>query len=218
MTAMIQRHSKVVRYSHWAIAISGLALLFSGFGELPMYKRYMLNELPGMAWAANYEIQLVIHYIAAFVFTSAVFFHLLYHWRRREFAALPRKGDVKESVEIIKAMATGGEEPPQDKFLAEQRLVYAGFGGVILVLIVTGLLKSLKNFNGVTFGETTLTVITLIHTAFAMLFLAAFIAHMAAFVIKANRPLFKTMFTGKVSLEYARHRHSKWKAVQDAER
>lgn len=218
MTAMIKRHSRTVRATHWAIAISGLALLFSGFGELPMYKRYMIDKLPGMAWASNFEIQLVVHYIAAIVFTSAAFFHALYHWRRREFAALPQKGDVKESVEIIKAMAKGEEEPPQGKFLAEQRLAYAAIGFITIAMIGTGLLKSLKNFNGVTLGETTLTVITLVHTGFAMLFLAAFVAHMAAFVIKPNRPLFKTMLTGKVPMDYARHRHSKWDAVQEAER
>ena len=206
----VLRHSKTVRAIHWAVALSGLTLLFSGFGELPMYKRYMLTDIPGMAWAGDFEIQLVIHYLAAIVFSAASLFHVVYHWRRREFEAVPRRGDVKESVEIMKAMVRGTPEPPQRKFLAEQRLAYAAIGGTTAVLILTGFLKSLKNFDTIAFGHTTQTVITLVHTASAMVFLLLFFAHMAAFLVKPNRPLFKTMFTGRVKLSYARHRHEKW--------
>ena len=47
----IKRHSGLVRFTHWAVALSGLALLFSGFGHLPMYKRYNIIQLPGLAWS-----------------------------------------------------------------------------------------------------------------------------------------------------------------------
>ena len=46
----VLRHSVPVRLQHWTIALSGLALLFSGFGQFPLYKRYMVDHLPGLAW------------------------------------------------------------------------------------------------------------------------------------------------------------------------
>jgi cytochrome b subunit of formate dehydrogenase len=36
------------------------------------------------------------------------------------------------------------------------------------------------------------------------------IAHLAAFIFKANRPLLPGMFTGYVDEEYVRKRHSLW--------
>ena len=48
---------------------------------------------------------------------------------------MPRKGDVRESFEIIRAMLTGKEEPPSRKFLAEQRLAYAFIGFSIVLLM-----------------------------------------------------------------------------------
>jgi len=210
MSEMVKRHTKMVRLIHWTIALSGFALLFSGFGEMPMYKRYMLTRLPGMAWASNYEIHLVIHYIAGFFFTMSVCFHIIFHAMRKEFAAMPRKGDMKESWLIIKAMFKGGEEPPSGKFLAEQRVAYAALGVVSILLVITGLIKVYKNTGHITLGADFMMGVTLMHTACTMLFMVLVIFHLAAFLIKSNRPLFKSMFTGKVNKEYAKHRHSKW--------
>ncbi|MFP4624778.1 MAG: cytochrome b/b6 domain-containing protein, partial [Gemmatimonadota bacterium] len=137
-------------------------------------------------------------------------FHLVYHLRRREFAALPRRGDVGESVRIIVAMVRGRPEPPSAKFLAEQRLAYAAIGGVSLVLLLTGMVKSFKNLGPINLDPTLLTVVTLAHTAAAMAFMGLVVAHLAAFLIRANRPLLPSMITGRVSRAYAEHRHPLW--------
>ncbi|MCP3176821.1 cytochrome b/b6 domain-containing protein [Desulfuromonas sp. KJ2020] len=208
--SFVSRHDGAVRLTHWAVAISGLVLIFSGFGTMPLYGRFYVNELPGLSWSTNFLIQQVIHYMAAMIFTAAVFFHLVFHLRRREFAAVPRKGDVKESIEIIKAMVTDQEEPPNGKFLAEQRLAYAAMGLTSLLLITTGLIKVYKNTGVITLDPTFLQVVTLTHTLATMAFLGLFVAHLGAFLIKANRPLLPSMFTGKVRRDYAEHRHREW--------
>ncbi len=206
----VQRHSRTVRILHWMIALSGLALIFTGMGELPMYQRYNLTKVPGFTWSGDFQLNLVLHYLFSLVFTSAAFFHAAYHLRRREFAALPQRGDVKESVLIVKTMVTGGEEPPHGKYLAEQRLAYGAIALSAAVLIATGLVKSYKNLGAIVLDPTLLQVVTLTHTTFTMLFLVLFLAHVGAFLLKANWPLIPTMFTGQVSHEYARKRHGKW--------
>ena len=206
----VLRHSKTVRLTHWLVAISSFVLLFSGLGQLPMYKRYKLVELPGMAWASNYEITLVMHLIAAAVFSGAIIFHLVYHFRRREFAAIPKKGDMKESIHIIKAMLSGQKEPPHGKFLAEQRLAYVAIGGVSLILLITGLIKVFKNLGPITLPPTFIEIVTLIHTAATPIFLLLVVAHLGAFALKANLPLLPSMFTGYVSQKYAEMRHPLW--------
>jgi len=207
---VVVRHPLAVRLTHWIIAGSGIALLFSGFGELPMYKRYNLVKLPGMAWASDFELNLVIHYVASILFVAAAMFHLVYHWRRRELAALPRKGDMRESVDIIKAMVRGKAEPPHGKFLAEQRLAYAAMAGTAALLILTGLVKVYKNMGDITLAPAVLQGVTLAHIVGGMLFMVLLLAHLGAFALRANWPLLPSMFSGKVSRRYARERHPLW--------
>lgn len=208
--AKVLRHSLAVRLTHWLVALSGVALLFSGFGNLPMYKRYNVVKLPGLSWADDFGIHLYIHYVASVVFVGAVMFHVVYHLRRRELAALPRKGDVRESVHIIKAILAGKKEPPHGKFLAEQRLAYLAIALTTVVLILTGLVKVYKNLGNITLDPTLLQVVTLSHTVAGMVFLLLLVAHLGAFVLKANRALLPSMITGYVKRSYAEERHPLW--------
>ena len=50
--------------SHWLYGIGiGLAL-FSGFGQMPIYKRYYLTDIPGLGWAADFYTTASLHYLA----------------------------------------------------------------------------------------------------------------------------------------------------------
>lgn len=43
------------------------AMAFTGFGQLPIFKRYYLADIPGMAWTADYYLTHYIHYLGAIV-------------------------------------------------------------------------------------------------------------------------------------------------------
>lgn len=158
----------------------------------------------------SFEIHLIIHYVAAAVLIFAAFFHVVYHVMRKEYGLVPRRGDVKESILIIKAMFGRGEEPPQDKYLAEQRLAYAFIAFSFLLIIVTGMVKVAQNFAAVSLSATTMVWMTQLHNLGMVLIMFGIIAHLAAFIIKANRPLVESMFTGKVDEAYAKERHPEW--------
>ncbi len=213
----VPRHSALVRLEHWLVAISGFVLVGSGFGQFPMFKRYNIVKLPGLAWGDNYWTHYGIHLWAAAVFVAAVVFHLVYHLRRRETAIWPKKGDLGESVRIMKAMITGTPEPPSGKFLAEQRLAYVFFGGTMLLLIATGLVKAWKNLPGNGLSPGMEVAMTMLHNLGTVLFLVALAAHLLALLIKPNRPLSLSMFTGKVDAAYARHRHPLWDPSMEAQ-
>ncbi|MZP29882.1 cytochrome b/b6 domain-containing protein [Heliobacterium undosum] len=206
----VRRHGLIPRFVHWLAAFSIFSLFFSGFGQMPLYKRYMLTEVPGMAWSGNFEITLNMHYAGAVLLMFIVAFHLTYHIVRREFDIWPKQGDVGESWLIIKAMFTGGQEPPSEKYLAEQRVAYAFIGVNVIALIATGMFKVAKNIPGVEMSESLIYVSTLLHTLTSMLLLIGIIAHLLAFAVPANRNLLPGMFSGLIDAEYARHRHSKW--------
>jgi len=206
----VLRHSPVELAEHWILAISGLLLIFSGFGELPMYKRYMVTEIPGLGWAGDFFINLKIHYLAGIVFVSIMVFHAIYHGWLGHQGLLPRRGDVKASFITLLSMFGFGEEPKSDKYLPEQRLAYAYLGGMGLILVLTGMVKVIKNLPGVYLSPILITSMTLIHTFTTVFFLLGVLAHLAALIFKVNRPLVKSVFTGKIDLRYVEERHTAW--------
>jgi len=209
---LIVRHGAMELIEHWAIAVSGLILLLTGIFELPVAKRYYIITIPGLGWSADFITSLYLHYGAALVFIAAAIFHMVYHGARGEFGLLPGRGDFSASIVVIKSMFGFGKEPPMHKYLPEQRLTYAAMALIILMLIVSGLIKTYKNIYAPDMSHAIVWWATWIHNIFFILFFLAFLAHMAAIVLKPNRPLVRGIFTGRVRLDYARHRHPLWVA------
>jgi len=207
---LVVRHSKLELIEHWAIAVSGLILLLTGIFELPVGKRYYIITIPGLEWSADFITSLYLHYSAAIVFTAAGIFHLVYHGWRGEKGLFPRKGDFAQSLAVIKSLFGWGEEPPMHKYLPEQRLAYAGMAFIMLMLILSGLLKTYKNIYAPDMSHTVLLFATWIHNISFILFFLDFGAHMAAIALRPNWPMVRGIFTGSVRLDYARHRHSLW--------
>lgn len=215
----ILRQSLANRFVHWLTALSVTLLVISGLGQLPLYTRYNVTRLPGAEWLGDYYITFSLHYWAALGLMFAASFHIVYALARREFDIFPRKGDMKESYQIIRAMLTKGKEPASDKYLAEQRVAYLFIGLSLLLLIVTGLIKTLKNVPGVDLSHSLLYWSTALHNIGTGLIIIGVIGHLAAFLLKENRALLPGMFTGFINREYIKHRHSLWyaKLLQNGE-
>ncbi|MDP2854692.1 MAG: cytochrome b/b6 domain-containing protein [Smithellaceae bacterium] len=209
---LVVRHSALELIEHWAIAISGLVLLFTGIFELPVAKRYYIITVPGLGWSADFITSLYLHYAAALVFTAVGVFHLIYHGLLGEKGLLPQKGDFAKSITVIKSFIGLCKEPPMHKYLPEQRLAYVGMAFIILMLILSGLVKTYKNIYAPDMSHTVLLWATWIHNIFFLLFFLSFLAHMAAIALRPNWPMVRCIFTGKVRLDYARHRHALWLA------
>ena len=74
-----------------------LILLFimglTGFGQMPIFKRYYIADIPGLGWLANYYATHYIHYIGAialfafFVYAGVVYFGVLRKWFQLTWAA-----------------------------------------------------------------------------------------------------------------------------------
>lgn len=206
----VKRHSFSNRFVHWMTALSIFILIISGLGQLPLYKRYNVDKLPGGEWLSDYMNTLGLHYIGAGMLLFIVIYHIVFHLLRREFAILPKKGDIKESFLIIKAMITKSEEPPSDKYLAEQRLAYLMIGSMVVLLAITGVIKMLKNLPGIEMPYWVIVWSAQIHNFATIFLILGIIAHLGAFIFKENRKLLPGMFTGYVDEEYVKKRHSLW--------
>ncbi|RJX29571.1 MAG: FeS-binding protein [Desulfarculus sp.] len=53
------------RVSRWLYGLAIGVALFSGFGQMPLYKRYYLADLPGLGWSAKFLLLSDLHYLAA---------------------------------------------------------------------------------------------------------------------------------------------------------
>jgi cytochrome b subunit of formate dehydrogenase len=129
--------------------------------------------------------------LAGIVFISVMAFHIVYHGWLKHQGLLPKRGDARASFQTILGMFGFGEEPKSHKYLPEQRLAYATLGGTGLVLVLTGILKVFKNLPGVFLSPTLVTWTTLMHTFFTFFFFLGVLAHLAALVLRVNRPLVK---------------------------
>lgn len=48
-------------------AVTLLFIVLSGFGQMPIFKRYYIADIPGFGWLAQFYITHIIHYTAAVV-------------------------------------------------------------------------------------------------------------------------------------------------------
>jgi formate dehydrogenase gamma subunit len=207
----VKRHGLSVLFVHCTVAISTFVLILTGlFGQFPMAGRYMLNRLPGLSWLSDFSVTLSLHYWAAAVLILVITYHIVFHGIRRDFDMLPRKGDIKGSVKLIMATFGYGKEPENDKYLPEQRLAYVFIGFSLLLLIFTGIFKTLDNLPDVDFPRVFMLLTSLLHNIGTVLVIIGIVVHLSAFIFKENWPLLPGIFTGKISLEYAKRRHSIW--------
>ena len=57
---------------HYIYAMTLLFITLSGFGQMPIFKRYYIADIPGFGWLAQFYVTHIIHYIAAIVLITLV--------------------------------------------------------------------------------------------------------------------------------------------------
>ena len=82
-------------------------LVFTGFGQLPIFKRYYLADIPGLAWTADFYVTIFIHYIAGIVFVLLCGYFLVGYIRKGlPHGPLLRRYVVKAAL-IVLLLASG---------------------------------------------------------------------------------------------------------------
>ena len=54
----------------WFYLITVFFLALSGFGQMPIFKRYYIADMPGLGWLAEFFTTHYIHYLAAILFLA----------------------------------------------------------------------------------------------------------------------------------------------------
>jgi len=61
----------------WFYFLVLFALAFSGFGQMPVFKRYYLADIPLLGWTADFFITHRMHYIGAFLLLGLITYALV---------------------------------------------------------------------------------------------------------------------------------------------
>ena len=54
-------------------------LALTGFGQMPIYKRYYLSDIPGFGWLANFWTTRYVHYVGAAMLLAIVAYIIVQH-------------------------------------------------------------------------------------------------------------------------------------------
>ncbi len=233
MTKMIERHSKGAIFMHWFNAICWILLLFSGFASLE-------NELVqpiGTWWVAlwngffasstgiiDFHIMIAKLWIIAYVIYIIAFY-------KKDIIPFLQEILIKKPIEDIKwcigkgtwlilgskGMKKFGLDPvlaPQGFYNAGQKLVAIVAVLASILLVLTGAILTLAYANALPNPENLAWLIQLsmlLHFICAgiMAILLPIHIYMAAFA-PGEAPALKSMFTGQVPEEFAKHHNPLW--------
>lgn len=83
----------------WFYGIALMVSIFTGFGNMPLYGRFFISDIPGFGWSDDFFILLYVHYLSgAALLTISTYFLILYSRRLSAVARLSFAGIARATV------------------------------------------------------------------------------------------------------------------------
>ena len=206
----VLRHDTAAIVEHWTHGLATAVLLASGIALGVLFVPALVAG-GGPVWIA-----MNIHFFAVVVFLFGTFYYgansLLAIKRLKEH--LPTS-DAVEYTKRHYGLLLGFKKftmPPERKYFESEKMAYLMAAATTIAIIVTGLLKVLAHSIGVPAGM--MSIVTPAHDVATVVMLAFILPHIFfAAILPSSWPIFRSMFTGHVSLDYAKHEHAGWLAA-----
>ncbi|MDY0339659.1 MAG: cytochrome b/b6 domain-containing protein [Coriobacteriia bacterium] len=205
----VLRHDRAAIIEHWTHGIGTTVLLVSGIALGVWF-------LPALVGSGDPVWTMMdVHFGAVLVFLFGTFYYgtntLLATKRFREH--LPTK-DAVEYTKRHYGLLLGFKKftmPPERKYFESEKMAYILALASTVTIIITGLLKVAAHVMDIPAGV--MAIVTPAHDVATVAMLAFFLAHVFfAAVLPMSWPVLRSMFTGYVDLEYAKHEHAGWLA------
>lgn len=78
---------RFIIYLKWTYLGAILISIFSGFGNMPLYARYYVADIPGLGWSGNFYINLYVHYLSGAVLLAVSTYSILHYMQQRGSSA-----------------------------------------------------------------------------------------------------------------------------------
>lgn len=204
----VLRHDGAARITHWSHALGTTVLLVTGIALGGKYLPTLVGSGQPVATMMN------VHFVAVVFFLFGTFYYaanaVLAPQRYKEH--LPGKDAVGVSMRHFSAMfGNKADAPAEAKYLESEKIAYVLAGVVTITIIITGLLKVAAHAMGV--PAALLALATPLHDIATFVMIVFYVPHILfAAILPMGWPLLKSMLTGYVGLDYAKHEHSAWVA------
>jgi len=95
-TAISKVPNRTVRYAY---LITVFLLTLTGFGQMPIFKRYYIADIPGLGWLAQFFVTHYIHYLAAILILALVAYIIIdYLMLQKKQLRLTATGYVRGAI------------------------------------------------------------------------------------------------------------------------
>ncbi|MGB5748920.1 MAG: hypothetical protein WBM69_18205 [Desulfobacterales bacterium] len=102
-------HNRVIsRPLRWLYLTTTFFLVLTGFGQMPIFKRYYIADIPGLSWLAEFFVTHYIHYLGAIVLLSLVTYIVAdYLILERNARRMTTTGYIRFTL-LVGILASGG--------------------------------------------------------------------------------------------------------------
>lgn len=98
----------ISRPLRWIYLMTIFSLVLTGFGQMPIFKRYYVADIPGLGWLAEFFVTHYIHYLGAVVFLALAAYILTDYWVvRRNSRRMTTNGWIRTGL-LTGILASGG--------------------------------------------------------------------------------------------------------------
>jgi hypothetical protein len=98
----------ISRPLRWIYLMTIFSLVLTGFGQMPIFKRYYIADIPGLGWLAEFFVTHYIHYLGAVVFLALAAYILTdYLVEQRNARRMTTSGSVRVGL-LMGILASGG--------------------------------------------------------------------------------------------------------------
>jgi hypothetical protein len=88
--------NRIVRYVY---LITVFFLTLTGFGQMPIFKRYYIADIPGLGWLAQFYVTHYIHYLGAVLILALVSYLIIdYLFLQKKRIRLTASGYVRGTI------------------------------------------------------------------------------------------------------------------------
>ncbi len=141
------------RFTQYAYGISVLLLTLTGFGQMPIFKRYYIADIPGLGWLARFYVTHAIHYITAALFLGIIGYQAVVYLAEkrgaplsfREFLKAGLLSGISISGFLLVIRNFPGYRFPE-LFITGVDLVHMGLAILLVVSGLTGLITRDRNY------------------------------------------------------------------------
>ena len=84
------------RFMRYLFMLSIFLMVLTGFGQMPIYKRYYISDIPGLGWLADFFITRYVHYAGAAVLLALLSYFLFdYFFLQRKNLKITLTGHLR---------------------------------------------------------------------------------------------------------------------------